>query len=328
MSAGIASSARRILWRLHGIIAPANGTRTTALAWPGNAIAPTRRFRCYSGSSVNNTSANATSSYGSADEPWHLPHPSASSVPLDRLKHPSRGGQNLTNRYSRLERALRGKEEYQREIEDFRDEEASWAASGDPGAKARASGESLGAGGSNTSEEEVNVVKRKRKRPFVFMGHTIPEAPEPPGPDGEPSRQSSGNYDSYVLRPFALYFVSVPIECCMSGCAICVHDLYVEALDAHEHTLNSIRSALREKGVSEGIWPKRLLSNSKESAGNREASEGLGEKRDLAGQDLVKARQASLSAFEQMELQLAARKGAQEQRPKRNDLQQRQGMGM
>lgn len=75
----------------------------------------------------------------------------------------------------------------------------------------------------------------------------------------------------------------------MSGCAVCVHDLYAEALEAHSHALAAIRSALSEKGVKEETWPVTLRAG---------ASKGGNEK----------AKEATLSAFEQMELQLAARR--------------------
>ena len=71
----------------------------------------------------------------------------------------------------------------------------------------------------------------------------------------------------------------------MSGCAICVHDLYAESLESYTKALDSLRDALRAKGISELEWPIQLSSRAREV------------KKDV-----------SLSAFEQMELQLAARK--------------------
>ena len=99
---------------------------------------------------------------------WHLhpPHPSASSsstpAPVTRLKHPTRGGQNLSGRYVRLERALRGKEAYEKEIDELEEEEESTRTEADVKGKGRAMGTA----------------------PFVFHGYTIPEEPKPPGPDG------------------------------------------------------------------------------------------------------------------------------------------------
>ncbi|KAL5476726.1 hypothetical protein ACEPAI_2912 [Sanghuangporus weigelae] len=274
MSVGSGAFARRFLQ-----VRPLNGANNSAYRY-ANAIiglgSAAYRSRGLAGSSAgsNVTNARSSVSLGISNKPWHLPPPPETSAasgssyqsPLERLKHPSRGGQDLGNRYVRLERSLRGKEGYQREIEEFRDEE-----------------ESLNANASAVDKKEkgdANVVKRRKgKQPLMFMGYTIPEAPKPPGPD----------------------------ECCMSGCAVCVHDLYAEALDAHESTLQSIRSALHDKGVAEETWPKQLRYGL-----SAEAIEGENDN-------------ASLSAFEQMELQLAAKKRAQEQKhtmtPSRRDLE-------
>ncbi|OCB86459.1 hypothetical protein A7U60_g6351 [Sanghuangporus baumii] len=296
VSIGSGAFARRFL-------RPINGTNNSTYCYATAIIAPARRVRASrwrglgssayqsrglagSGAGSNATSARSNESLGISNKPWHLPPPpeipaAFSQSPLERLKHPSRGGQDLANRYIRLERSLRGKEGYQREIEEFRDEEESLSANAGAGAR------------DEKRKENTNVVKRRNgKQPLVFMGYTIPEAPKPPGPD---------------------------------GCAVCVHDLYVEALDAHESTLRSIRSTLHDKGVAEETWPKQLRYGLSAEATEGEDDNAGGEKRDLTGKDLVKARQASLSAFEQMELQLAAKQRAQEQKhtvtPSRGDLE-------
>lgn len=81
---------------------------------------------------------------------------------IDRLKHPSRGGQNLSARYERLERSLRGKELYSMEI-------TAYAAAED-----------------KISNLQSNVTRSiLRREPVVFQGLTIPEAPKPPEADGE-----------------------------------------------------------------------------------------------------------------------------------------------
>lgn len=81
---------------------------------------------------------------------------------IDRLKHPSRGGQNLSARYERLERSLRGKELYSKEITAYT------AAEG------------------NIANIQSNATRSiLRREPVVFQGLTIPEAPKPPEADGE-----------------------------------------------------------------------------------------------------------------------------------------------
>lgn len=66
----------------------------------------------------------------------------------------------------------------------------------------------------------------------------------------------------------------------MSGCAICVYDLYNEALLAYDKDIASLRSALAERGITESEWPSQLQRKE--------------QKKDVV-----------LSAFEQMELELA-----------------------
>lgn len=68
----------------------------------------------------------------------------------------------------------------------------------------------------------------------------------------------------------------------MSGCAICVYDLYNEALEAYDRDVASVRSALVERGIAESDWPSQLQRKEQP------------EKKDVV-----------LSAFEQMELELA-----------------------
>ena len=74
-------------------------------------------------------------------------------------RQPTRGGQDLSKRYQRLERALRGKEAYGKEIEDL--------------------------------SSEVNPLHRSSEATYLprnttntFMGFVVPEEPQPPGPEG------------------------------------------------------------------------------------------------------------------------------------------------
>jgi hypothetical protein len=77
----------------------------------------------------------------------------------------------------------------------------------------------------------------------------------------------------------------------MSGCAICVNDLYAEALEAYKGSLRDLRSSLKAAGVPEAEWPTKVLGN-----GNAAASNG---------------KSVALNAFEEMERALAAKKIAQ-----------------
>lgn len=45
----------------------------------------------------------------------------------------------------------------------------------------------------------------------------------------------------------------------MSGCAVCVNDLYVEALRDYKASLRSIRDKLEREAVHQSLWPKEII---------------------------------------------------------------------
>lgn len=47
-------------------------------------------------------------------------------------------------------------------------------------------------------------------------------------------------------------------ECCMSGCAICVYDLYQEALESYQSSIDTLRYALDDLNVPEYDRPFRI----------------------------------------------------------------------
>lgn len=55
------------------------------------------------------------------------------------------------------------------------------------------------------------------------------------------------------------------LDCCMSGCAVCVHDLYLDALKSYRSSLREIRDRLVAKSVPRDRWPRPILEL-KESA--------------------------------------------------------------
>ncbi|KAJ3544061.1 hypothetical protein NM688_g5783 [Phlebia brevispora] len=158
-------------------------------------------------------------------EPGRVPHATPP------WKEPVRGGQNLTQRYQRLERSLRGKEAYGNQIQQL-------------------------------SEESSTLLPlTSARRPSgarTFMGYVVPEEPQPPGPE----------------------------ECCMSGCAICVQDLYIEALEEYKKAVESLRTSLKLLRVPEDEWPADIRTGRK--------------------QPKVK-KDVSLSAFEELERKLRER---------------------
>ncbi|KAK1225584.1 hypothetical protein PQX77_011479 [Marasmius sp. AFHP31] len=84
-------------------------------------------------------------------------------------------------------------------------------------------------------------------------------------------------------------------ECCMSGCAICVYDLYEESLTAYKDSVAKVKGTLTSMSVPESDWPSSLL----------EGANSIPRKKDV-----------TLSAFEEMERRLEAkRKDAAEGSP-------------
>ena len=127
---------------------------------------------------------------------------SCSSVPavdqnkLRLLKHPSRGGQDLSKRYQRLERSIRGKTSYGRGIEDFE----------------RSRGADPAPYTTKEDTQEASTATGKASR-HIYRGFVVPEVPKPPADDG--------TSQSCWQAEWALTSV---LECCMSGCAVCVYD--------------------------------------------------------------------------------------------------------
>ncbi|KAJ7624238.1 hypothetical protein DFH06DRAFT_1230034 [Mycena polygramma] len=91
-----------------------------------------------------------------------------------------------------------------------------------------------------------------------FRGLEVPQEPRPPESD----------------------------ECCMSGCAVCVYDLYEESLGAYKVSMAALRSKLAAAGIPEASWPKSVR-----------ATDTTGGKKPVA-----------LSAFEELEKSLKAKK--------------------
>ncbi|KAG1843101.1 hypothetical protein C8R48DRAFT_785775 [Suillus tomentosus] len=149
----------------------------------------------------------------------------------------SRGGQNLTERYRRLENTLRGGNALMKQISEI-SQDASKARS-----PPLLSSPPYGA---------QNI-------PNTIAGFVIPKEPIPPSDE----------------------------ECCMSGCAICVYDLYEESLGAYKELIVALRSSLSALSIPESEWPDHVRTNTPAT-----------QKRH----DIV------LNAFEEMERQLREKK--------------------
>ena len=78
----------------------------------------------------------------------------------------------------------------------------------------------------------------------------------------------------------------------MSGCAICVQDLYAEALDEYKKSVESLRTSLTILHIPEDKWPENIQTGRK--------------------QPEVK-QSVTLSAFEELERRLKERSQADTQ---------------
>jgi hypothetical protein len=99
---------------------------------------------------------------------------------IARLKRPTRGGQNLTDRHRRLEKSLRGKEARLKQIDDLPR--------------------------SLTSAQPSSVPKRPALN--TFQGFVIPEQPKPPEPDGTPM------LNNYSSRTYAHMYRVLHVRMC------------------------------------------------------------------------------------------------------------------
>ncbi|CAE6477591.1 unnamed protein product [Rhizoctonia solani] len=96
----------------------------------------------------------------------------------------------------------------------------------------------------------TNVVTPSAPKDIYLRGIKIPQKPKPPESD----------------------------ECCMSGCAVCVYDLYLSSLDDYKEEARAIRAKLREKSVPVDEWPNDLQDQEKKrSSADSTNEEGLGD---------------------------------------------------
>lgn len=58
----------------------------------------------------------------------------------------------------------------------------------------------------------------------------------------------------------------------MSGCAVCVYDLYIEAKSTYTQALSTSLTSLREHNVPSSSWPKEVLILSKKQSNDARAT--------------------------------------------------------
>ncbi|KAF8324504.1 hypothetical protein F5887DRAFT_902722 [Amanita rubescens] len=122
----------------------------------------------------------------------------------------TRGGQNLSERYKRLERSLRGKDK-------------------GTGNEMRLTGK---------RSEDTSSMEKTKEDILMFRGIEMRREPKAPDSEG---------------------------ECCMSGCAVCVYDLYEEAVEKWKVEVEGVKGRLKEMGVDESEWPVGLQTQQRKN---------------------------------------------------------------
>lgn len=69
----------------------------------------------------------------------------------------------------------------------------------------------------------------------------------------------------------------------MSGCAVCVYDLYEESLDAYKESVATLKASLAALSIPESKWPPNIRATTTQSS------------------ITMKQKDVVLSAFEEME---------------------------
>lgn len=123
-----------------------------------------------------------------------------SSAAIERLKNPPRGGQNLSERYQRLERSLRGKEVLVKELGELAPRLAS----------------NYGENSQSHAIKMSSSLPPKKKDVEMFHGLEVPQEPREP--------QSEGVSDSHIMF---LHFCYI---CCLrmlyvGMCGMCIRPL-------------------------------------------------------------------------------------------------------
>ncbi|KAH9962172.1 hypothetical protein BC827DRAFT_231351 [Russula dissimulans] len=150
-----------------------------------------------------------------------------------------------------------------------------------------------GRGGQNLSERFRRLEKMLSAK--HILSHTILDPPRPL----TPTLLSTPPPPATVTIFRGLVIPQVPKapesdECCMSGCAVCVHDIYQESIEIYNSSVEAIRASLTAMNVPMEEWPESICPGS--------------EKRKP-----LPASSISTNAFQEMERLLKARREAQAQ---------------
>ena len=78
----------------------------------------------------------------------------------------------------------------------------------------------------------------------------------------------------------------------MTGCAICVYDLYEDSLQSYDDSVEALQKNLRAQDVPESEWPESIRPDGKSGSNNSGGGGG---------------KSPTLSAFEELERKLQAK---------------------
>ena len=92
----------------------------------------------------------------------------------------------------------------------------------------------------------------KKKDVGMFHGFEVPHEPR------EPESNGWSNLGAYLLSADTF----VTLECCMSGCAVCVYDLYEESMDAYKDAVLGLCSSLSSLKIPQSEWPPSIRAQS------------------------------------------------------------------
>ena len=76
----------------------------------------------------------------------------------------------------------------------------------------------------------------------------------------------------------------------MSGCAVCVYDLYEESVEHYKQSISALRASLSAQNIPESEWPYRIQTRG-----------------PLSPEGALERKNTILSAFEEMERKLEAK---------------------
>lgn len=86
----------------------------------------------------------------------------------------------------------------------------------------------------------------------------------------------------------------------MSGCAICIYDLYMDAKQSYRQSLLAALSQLEHKRVDEALWPEEIVALSRKRKASSKANAGNPVEQDDGEEDM----DPTMKAFLELERRL------------------------